>query len=184
MVHGSLKHSCLTNTDRDSKKGGAHFYPSNNGQQEYKSPESTGIPRAGSIRHVLTLLLNSHSTLTFGARRTAPLIWVTQRASWGGLQPEPMGSLVARCRLQSVSLTHKSIVSWWLLPNPGKEGWEFHRGHRGWSDTCRAICSTFLNVMCDCKNVFKSTQNSVLYSHFSYSLWIRKALPDFFRLYL
>lgn len=65
VVHGSLKHSCLTNTDRDSKKGGAHFYPSNNGQQEYKSPESTGIPRAGSIRHVLTLLLNSHSTLRF-----------------------------------------------------------------------------------------------------------------------
>lgn len=175
--------SCLTNTDHDSKKGRAHFYPSNNGQQEYKSPKRTGIPQAGSIRHFLTLLLNSHSTLTFGARRTAPLIWVTHRASWGGLQPEPLHSPVARCRRPSVSLTHKSIVSWWLLPNPGKEDWEFH--HRATRDEVtrtRAVCSPFLNVMCDCKNVFLKVHETQPYIPVSFSsLWIRKVLPDFFR---
>lgn len=61
----------LTNTDHDSKKGGARFDPPNNGWPEDKPPQHTGIPRAGSIRHFLTLLLNSHSTLGLRAKRTA-----------------------------------------------------------------------------------------------------------------
>lgn len=155
MVHISLKHSCLTNTDHDSKKGGAHFYPPNNGQQEYKSPQSTGIPCAGSIRHFLTLPLNSCSTLTSRAKRTATPLWVTRRASWGGLQAQPLHGQVARCKLWSVSLTHTSIVSLITLPKlRKKKGWEFH--HRATRDKVTrayAICSTFLNITCNSKKL-------------------------------
>lgn len=169
MVHSSLKHSCLTNTDHESKKGGAHFYPSNNGQQEYKSPESTGIPCAGSIRHFLTLLLNSHSTLTLRAKTTATLIRGTQRASWGGLRPKSLHSQVARCKLWSVSLTHKSIVSLITLPKPRKKGLEISpSGHWGRNDTC--LCYLFHISECDVqpKMFLKaSTQNSTIYSYIS-----------------
>lgn len=158
MVHGSLKHSCLTNTDHASKKGGARFHPPNNGQQEYKSPKCTGIPRAGSIRHFLTLLLTSHSTFTFRAKRTP--LWCESHRELPGV-----GSGQSPCTVKwldasggSVSLTHRPIVPLIILPQPRKTGLGNFtirppgtRGH-----VPMLFVPAFPNVMGNCENVFES----------------------------
>ena len=182
MVHGSLKHSCLTNTDHDSKKGGARFYPSNNGQPEYKSPKSTGIPRAGSIHHFLTLLLNSPSTLTFRARRTATLVWVTQRTSWGGSGQSPWAVkwLDAGCGVfpqhtnplcpDYSSQTQEKRAGNFTIRPPGMQ-WHvpvlFVQHFWMW-------CATV-------KMVLKVHKNKPYMPISLISLWIRKVPPGFFR---
>lgn len=166
MVHGSLKHSCLTNTDHASKKGGARFHPPNNGQQEYKSPKCTGIPRAGSIRHFLTLLLTSHSTFTFRAKRTP--LWCESHRELPGV-----GSGQSPCTVKwldasggSVSLTHRPIVPLIILPQPRKIS---PSGHRGRGDTC--LCYLFWHFRtwwATVKMFLKvSMQGSTTYSCFS-----------------